>query len=61
MLADSGASVLVWAPELADSVAALDELPTVRHRIALEASSAGAIGLRGTAEPALDRHRSMFG
>ena len=42
MLADSGASVLVWAPELADSAAALDELPSVRHRIALDASSAGA-------------------
>ncbi len=41
MLADSGASVLVWAPELAESVAALDELPTVRHRIALDGNNSG--------------------
>jgi len=38
MLADSGASVLVWAPELADSVAGLGDLPGMRHRIALDAA-----------------------
>jgi len=40
MLTDSGASVLVWAPELAETVAALGELPTVLHRIALDANQA---------------------
>jgi fatty-acyl-CoA synthase len=41
MLADSGASVLLWAPELADTVASLEDLPTVRHRIAVDSNDAG--------------------
>jgi fatty-acyl-CoA synthase len=35
MLDDSGSSVLVWAPELADVVDALGDRPTLRVRIAL--------------------------
>ena len=52
MLDDSGTSVLVWAPELSETVAAVGDRPTLRHRIGVgDPGDSGYQALMARGEP----------